>query len=236
YDPSNLKGQPIGVFNATTAEDSLKIGTSDEAFLNLQGLRAMNANRTTYVMDFTGFVSPFVFIIKWLMQEIWEYGLGWDEELPTELRKNGKLGALRSELELKNLWKVINDVAVKVFYASHKIRWQFIIERAAWWGGFYERLIRTVKLALRKTVRKTTLSRDELETLLIEIEGVLNSRPRTYIFADLNEPEPFTSSHMILGRRMNSLPPSRLNFNSNLSNRKILIKRFNYRERLLNMF
>ncbi|GFQ75841.1 integrase catalytic domain-containing protein [Trichonephila clavata] len=54
----------------------------------------------------------------------------------------------RSELELENLWKVISDPAVKAFYASHKIRWQFIIEGAAWWGGFYERLIRTVKLAL----------------------------------------------------------------------------------------
>ncbi|GFU65894.1 DUF5641 domain-containing protein [Trichonephila clavipes] len=36
--------------------------------------------------------------------------------------------------------------------------------------------------------------------------------------------------------KMNSLPPPRLNFDSNLSNRKVLIKRFNYRERLLNMF
>ncbi|GFW35990.1 transposable element Tcb2 transposase [Trichonephila clavipes] len=34
----------------------------------------------------------------------------------------------RSELELKNLWKVISDPAMKAFYASHKIHWQFIIE------------------------------------------------------------------------------------------------------------
>ncbi|GFQ64059.1 reverse transcriptase domain-containing protein [Trichonephila clavata] len=39
-----------------------------------------------------------------------------------------------------------------------------------------------------------------------------------------------------IGPRVNSLPPARLNFDSNLSNRKILIKRFHYRERLLNMF
>ncbi|GFW79601.1 integrase catalytic domain-containing protein [Trichonephila clavipes] len=110
------------------------------------------------------------------------------------------------------------------------------MERAPWWGGFYERLIRTVKLALRKTVGRATLFRDELETLLIEIEGVLNSRPLTYIFSEFNEPEPLTPSHMILGRRVNSLPPARLNFDSNFSNRKVLIKRFNYRERLLNMF
>ncbi|GFX70577.1 integrase catalytic domain-containing protein [Trichonephila clavipes] len=44
----------------------------------------------------------------------------------------------KSELELKNLWKIISDPTVKAFYASHKIYWQFIMERATWWGGFYE--------------------------------------------------------------------------------------------------
>ncbi|GFT94633.1 transposable element Tc3 transposase [Trichonephila clavipes] len=53
YDASNLKGQRIGVFNATTAEDSIKMNTVDESFINLQGVRTMNPNRTTYVMDFT---------------------------------------------------------------------------------------------------------------------------------------------------------------------------------------
>ncbi|GFX06721.1 integrase catalytic domain-containing protein [Trichonephila clavipes] len=86
----------------------------------------------------------------------------------------------KSELELKNLWKVISDPTVKAFYASHKIYWQFINERAPWWGGFYERHIRTEKLALRKTVGRATLFRNELETLLIEIEGVLNSLPLIY--------------------------------------------------------
>ncbi|GFW47959.1 integrase catalytic domain-containing protein [Trichonephila clavipes] len=119
----------------------------------------------------------------------------------------------------------MSDPTVKAFYASHKIYWQFIIERAPWWGGFYERLIRTVKPALRKTVGRATLFRYELETLLIEIEGVLNSRPLTYIFSEFNEPEPLTPSHMILGRRVNSLSPARLNFDSNLSNRKVLIKK-----------
>ncbi|GFX36549.1 integrase catalytic domain-containing protein [Trichonephila clavipes] len=142
----------------------------------------------------------------------------------------------KSELELKNLWKIISDPTLEAFYPSHKIYWQFIIERAPWCGVFYERLIRTVKLALRKTVGRTTLFRDELETFLIEIEGVLSSRPLTYIFSEFNEPEPLTPSHMILGRRVNSLPPARLNFDSNLSNMKVLIKEFNYRERLLNMF
>ncbi|XP_035231684.1 uncharacterized protein LOC118203511, partial [Stegodyphus dumicola] len=93
---------------------------------------------------------------------------------------------------------------VKDFYASHKIQWCYITEKAAWWGGFYERLIKSVKLALRKTLRKSTLSREELETLIIEIEGVLNSRPLTYVYSELQEPMPLTPAHMLLGRRVNS--------------------------------
>ncbi|GBL62697.1 hypothetical protein AVEN_113786-1 [Araneus ventricosus] len=142
----------------------------------------------------------------------------------------------KTELELKRLWNIINHPIVKDFYASHKIRWRFIIEKAAWWGGFHESLIRSVKPALRKTLGKTTLSREELENLLIEIKGVLNSRLLTYVFSEFQEPVPLTPEHILLGRRVNSLPPDRLTIDSNLSNRKMLIKRFNYHERLINIF
>ncbi|KAF8785766.1 hypothetical protein HNY73_011272 [Argiope bruennichi] len=142
----------------------------------------------------------------------------------------------RTELELKHLWSVISHPMVKDFYASHKIQWRFIFEKAAFLGGIYERLIRSVKLALRKTLIKTTLSREELETLIIEIEGVLGSRPLTYVFFDFQEPVPLTPAYFLLGRRVNSLPPARLTSDTNLSNRKMVIKRFNYRERLTNPF
>ncbi|GBL80166.1 hypothetical protein AVEN_29148-1 [Araneus ventricosus] len=39
------------------------------------------------IFDPVGFVSLFNLIIKCLLQEIWENGLGWDDELPTELKK-----------------------------------------------------------------------------------------------------------------------------------------------------
>ncbi|GFW42695.1 integrase catalytic domain-containing protein [Trichonephila clavipes] len=100
----------------------------------------------------------------------------------------------RYKLELKNLWKVSSNPTVTAFYASHNIYRQFIIERAPWWGDFYERLVWTVKLALQKTVGRTLFC-NELETLLIEIEGVLNYCPLTYIFSEFNEPEPLTPSH-----------------------------------------
>ena len=37
------------------------------------------------VYDPIGFVSPVIFVIKILMQDIWRIPISWEEELPTEL-------------------------------------------------------------------------------------------------------------------------------------------------------
>lgn len=64
--------------------------------------------------------------------------------------------------------------------------WKFIVERAAWWGGFWERLIQTVKRTLNKVIGRRCLSFEELNTLLGEVEGIVNARPLTYIYDDLD--------------------------------------------------
>ncbi|XP_015926265.2 uncharacterized protein [Parasteatoda tepidariorum] len=142
----------------------------------------------------------------------------------------------RAELDLKNIWKTINHPDVKKFYALHGITWRYIVEKAAWWGGFYERLIRSVKTALRKTIGKTSLTFDELETLLVETEAILNSRPITYIGTDAEELCALTPAHFLIGKRITCLPSVKLNLDTNFSSRKTLIKAHNYRERLMKSF
>ncbi|EPB65880.1 zinc knuckle, partial [Ancylostoma ceylanicum] len=59
--------------------------------------------------------------------------------------------------------------------------WNHITPYAPWQGGFYERLIKSVKHALYKSLRGTNhRSGDHLRTILTEIEACLNSRPLTY--------------------------------------------------------
>ncbi|GFX87426.1 reverse transcriptase domain-containing protein [Trichonephila clavipes] len=57
-----------------------------ELIKNLKNSKRCVLKTAAKVFDPIGFISPFVLIIKCLMQEIWEYGLGWDEQLPTELK------------------------------------------------------------------------------------------------------------------------------------------------------
>lgn len=49
------------------------------------------------------------------------------------------------------------------------------------------------------------MSHDELSTLIIEIEAVLNSRPLTYISTE-DTTEPLTPSHLMTDRRLLTLP------------------------------
>ena len=72
-------------------------------------------------------------------------------------------------------------------------------------GGIFERLIKSAKHCLKKSVGKASLTYDELSTLVTEIEAVLYSRSHTYVSKDDLE-EPLTPSHLLLGYQILSLP------------------------------
>lgn len=54
--------------------------------------------------------------------------------------------------------------------AREDIRWQFNLSRSPWWGGMYERVIKDLKKTLYKTLRRTTLSFEQLKTVIVNIE------------------------------------------------------------------
>ena len=62
-----------------------------------------------------------------------------------------------------------------------------------------------MKRCLRKVIGQARFSWDELLTAMVEAEGVINSRPLSYVSMDDLE-EPLTPSHLLTGRRLLSLP------------------------------
>ena len=99
---------------------------------------------------------------------------------------------------IQNIWSKSQDNDdVQSFVADKGISWKFVTEHAPWQGGFYERLVRTVKSALKKSLGKSKIGTEQMTTLITEIESVVNSRPLLYSNDDINSIESLTPAHFI---------------------------------------
>ena len=114
------------------------------------------------------------------------------------------------------------------------IDWRFNLERAPWWGGFFERLIGLAKACLRKVLGRARLTFDELRTVLVEVEATLNTRPLTYEYEEVSS-EVLTPSHLVYGRRITSLPDGQLVTGKD-STKNNTIARFKYLSTILGHF
>ncbi len=90
--------------------------------------------------------------------------------------------------------------------SARNCTWIKIPGYAPWFGGFYERLVGMTKRLLRISMNKCLLKYTELETLITEIESVLNDRPLTATSTDISDPNPLTPSQLFQGRRIISCP------------------------------
>ena len=91
---------------------------------------------------------------------------------------------------------------LKKLLADHRIEWKFNVALAPWWAGFFERLVRSTKRCLKKTLGTTRVSYQELLSVVVEIEGILNSRPLTCTYVDDELRSLLTSSQLVIGRRL----------------------------------
>lgn len=144
----------------------------------------------------------------------------------------------RADQDLKGLWKTIKDPMLLEFFSKGGISWKFIAERAAWWGGFWERLVRSVKTCLKKVLGRASLNFEEMCTVLTEVEATLNSRPLTFVHNEVDEPQPLTPAHFLVGKRLTSLPPKSFPADTHhpTANKKDITRRWKYRQRLINNF
>ncbi|GFY16477.1 integrase catalytic domain-containing protein [Trichonephila clavipes] len=128
--------------------------------------------------------------------------------------------------ELKNLdWdKIMKETDIK------PIKWKFNPPTAAWWGGWWERLVRVIKELLKRTLGKAILTYEELLTVLCDCEAVVNSRPLTYVSEDPNDLIPLTPSLFL------NVKSSYDTVDLDLSEFSKFQKRIKYRRKLIHDF
>uniref|UniRef100_A0A914L6G2 Uncharacterized protein n=2 Tax=Meloidogyne TaxID=189290 RepID=A0A914L6G2_MELIC len=87
----------------------------------------------------------------------------------------------KAEREQKKEWiHLMGSKKVQDFFLLNQIQWKFNTPLSPWRGAFYERLIGSIKHHLYRIIGKKKIPFEELMTLLIEVERILNERPLTY--------------------------------------------------------
>ncbi|BET01615.1 Pao retrotransposon peptidase [Nesidiocoris tenuis] len=129
------------------------------------------------------------------------------------------VGARSELLELETMWKSDSHRNSIVDYSSNEgILWKFNPPRSPNFGGLWESIIKQIKLLLKKVIGKSNLTFCEFNTLLIQIEAIINSRPLIPISSDPNDFVSLTPSHFLIGDTLltppepdlRSLPDNRL--------------------------
>ena len=107
----------------------------------------------------------------------------------------------RPEMMVSDNGKTFKGQELRKFCARNDIKWRFNLPLAPWWGGMFERMVRSTKRCLKKIIGSSLLSYEELATVLAEVETVINNRPLTYL--EENDVETcVTPSHLHFGRRI----------------------------------
>ncbi|XP_028411127.1 uncharacterized protein LOC114533731 [Dendronephthya gigantea] len=58
----------------------------------------------------------------------------------------------------KELMSLMRDPQVKKYFLQQRMHWLFNLEKALWWGGFFERLVWSLKQCLKRTIGRARLS------------------------------------------------------------------------------
>lgn len=89
---------------------------------------------------------------------------------------------------------------------SEGVNWHFIPANSPHFRGLWEAAVKSLKHHLRKIIGNAILSFNELYTLLLQIEAILNSRPLTSLSSDPNDLEFVSLGHFLIGSTLTSLP------------------------------
>ncbi|XP_021958581.1 uncharacterized protein LOC110854452 [Folsomia candida] len=105
-----------------------------------------------------------------------------------------------------NLMRALDWEKVVEQMNVQNIRWTFNPPSAPWWGGWWERLVRSVKNQLRRILGNARLTYDELRTSLSTVQATINDRPLTAITEDEDDLIPLTPAMFLHPSRSSHFP------------------------------
>lgn len=187
----------------TRVSEAIPFSRTGLDYLGPMYIKTSDGQRKVWVCLFTCMVTRAIHLELLQDMSAEEFLLGFRRFIstrgtPVEIVSDNALQFKTASEVLNLLWRnVIKCDEVQTYASNIGVKWTFIVELAPWMGGFYERLVSLVKRALRKTVNRKLLSYVQLETVIKEVEAVVNARPLVYVGGDIDSTISLSPKHFL---------------------------------------
>ena len=112
-----------------------------------------------------------------------------------------------SSREIKELVSAIDQDRVQRMTSNKGVTWNWNPPAAPHFGGVFKSMIRSAKRAIAAVLGGAEVNDEELETILIGVETLLNSRPLTTVSDDSNDEPMLTPNHFLIGQMGSNFVP-----------------------------
>ena len=126
-----------------------------------------------------------------------------------EIRSDNGTNFVGARRELREAINEMDQKEITEKLRQQNIHWKFNPPAASHMGGVWERQIRTTRRILDTLLHEhgSRLDDESLQTLMREVESILNSRPLTVISSDVKDPYPLSPNQILTMKTSIVLPP-----------------------------
>lgn len=135
--------------------------------------------------------------------------------VPLVIRSDNGRNFVGIRKELKNEVNFLDHNEITRSLTPLGIKWIFNTPLDPSAGGAWERLVQSIKKSISVLMQHSCPKIDVFESLIIEAENIINSRPLTHVPLTPQEPEPLTPNHFLLGSTNSTQTPAKYEVLSN---------------------
>ena len=99
------------------------------------------------------------------------------------------------------------NLQLQSFFTEHKATWHCSPQRAPHFGGLWEAAVKSAKYHMKRVIGPHILTFEELETVFVQIQACLNSRPLIDQQShNTDGVQPITPAHLLIGKSLVAYP------------------------------
>ena len=114
--------------------------------------------------------------------------------------------------ELRELVNKIDQAKVESLTTNQGIIWYWNPPASPHFGGVFERTIKAAKGTIKAIIGNAEVNDEELETTIIGVESLINSRLLTQVSGNPNDDPVLTSNHFLIGNMGGQMAPESVDY------------------------